>query len=170
MNRKVMRTLTLSDGTVLPKGTILMVAGKFQDPEVFTNPEEFDAKRFLKLRGDDLANNTYQYTSTSADMFGFGKDSHYKHRHASHRLTILAGHGKHACPGRFLASNELKVALAHLLLKYDWKEDESDKVPKFFPFELANTTNPGMKLMLQRRTEEIVLDLDRDADLIDVEE
>ncbi|KAK2059529.1 cytochrome P450 [Colletotrichum caudatum] len=31
------------------------------------------------------------------------------------------GHGPHACPGRFFAANEITVALAHLLMKYDWK-------------------------------------------------
>lgn len=87
-------------------------------------------------------------------------------------LTVidLIGYGLHACPGRFLASSELKIALAHMILKYDWKLDKSDTMPKFFENETAHMTNPGMKLMLRRRTEEIKLDLDLDPDLIDVEE
>jgi cytochrome P450 len=80
------------------------------------------------------------------------------------------GHGRNACPGRFLASNELKVALVHLVLKYDWKHDEKDDKPKFLPFELANTTNPEMKLMLRRRKEEIKLDLDLGPDRFDGDE
>jgi len=84
--------------------------------------------------------------------------------------NFIVGHGNHACPGRFLASSELKIALAHMILKYDWKLDESDTMPKFFENETAHMTNPGMKIMLRRRAEEINLDLDMDPDLIDVEE
>ncbi|KAI1843278.1 hypothetical protein JX266_010452, partial [Neoarthrinium moseri] len=150
MNRKVMCHFSLSDGTRLPKGARLMVASKRRDPETYANPNEFDARRFLKLR-DDSSNNTNQYVSTSAEMFALG-------------------HGKHACPGRFLASSELKIALAHMLLKYDWKLDESDTMPKFFDEEAAHMTNPKLKLKLRRRTEEIHIDMDVDPDLLDAEE
>jgi cytochrome P450 len=68
-----MRSFTLSDGTKLPKGSILMVAGSFQDQETFSAPDEFDAERFLKLREANPSSNSHQYVSTSASMFGFGK-------------------------------------------------------------------------------------------------
>jgi cytochrome P450 len=72
MNRKVIRSFNLSDGTTLPKGSVLMVAGKFRDPNIFKNPDTFDAARFLKLRATNAKSDTYQYVSTSAEMFGFG--------------------------------------------------------------------------------------------------
>ncbi|KXJ90272.1 hypothetical protein Micbo1qcDRAFT_164807 [Microdochium bolleyi] len=28
-------------------------------------------------------------------------------------------HGSHACPGRFFAANQLKIALSHIALHYD---------------------------------------------------
>lgn len=31
------------------------------------------------------------------------------------------GYGRHACPGRFFATQEVKVLLAQLLLEYDFK-------------------------------------------------
>jgi cytochrome P450 len=31
------------------------------------------------------------------------------------------GFGKHSCPGRFFAAIEVKIALCHILLKYDFK-------------------------------------------------
>lgn len=83
MNRKVMRRLTLSDGTVLPKGSRIMVVGKFQDPDRYENPSKFDAARFLKLREAGSNSNAYQYVSTSADMFGFGMIA-YPHTGSSH--------------------------------------------------------------------------------------
>lgn len=35
-------------------------------------------------------------------------------------------HEKHACPGRFFAANEIKIALAHLLLEYEWRMPEGE--------------------------------------------
>jgi len=29
------------------------------------------------------------------------------------------GHGRHACPGRFFASNEIKMLVAYLVMNYD---------------------------------------------------
>jgi len=42
----------------------------------------------------------YNLVSTSADYQPFG-------------------HGRHACPGRFFAANELKLLLAYMVLNYD---------------------------------------------------
>jgi cytochrome P450 len=33
--------------------------------------------------------------------------------------NIHLGHGRHACPGRFFASAELKIVLLHILQHYD---------------------------------------------------
>lgn len=38
--------------------------------------------------------------------------------------SIAFGHGTHACPGRFFASNEIKVIFASLLMRYDVKLKE----------------------------------------------
>lgn len=29
------------------------------------------------------------------------------------------GHGRHACPGRFFASNEVKMLMAYVIMNYD---------------------------------------------------
>ncbi|KAI6103989.1 hypothetical protein EDD16DRAFT_279218 [Pisolithus croceorrhizus] len=34
---------------------------------------------------------------------------------------LASGCGKHACPGRFLAADELKTMLAYVLISYDVK-------------------------------------------------
>jgi len=77
-----MRPLTLSDGTVLPKGARIMVCGRFQDPELYEHPTRFNAARFLNLRSSGLDDVSNQYVSTSSEMFGFGKiaDHRYKRR------------------------------------------------------------------------------------------
>lgn len=37
------------------------------------------------------------------------------------------GFGRHSCPGRFFAANEVKIALCHILLKYDFKLAEAER-------------------------------------------
>ena len=44
------------------------------------------------------------------------------------RNYLPFGLGKHACPGRHFAVNEIKFALHHLLLKYDIKNDIKEKI------------------------------------------
>lgn len=55
--------------------------------------------------------NKYQFVTTSPNHIGFG-------------------HGQHACPGRFFASNEIKVMICHLVMKYDWKFKDGKRPEK----------------------------------------
>lgn len=64
----------------------------------------------------------------------------------------------------------MKIALSHMLLKCNWKNDESDMLLRFIENDAAHMTNPALKLMLRRGTEEINLNLDVDLELIDTDE
>lgn len=109
MERKAMKTVTLSDGTTIPKGAKLCVNTDFAfEKSIYPSPHIFQSDRFLQKREAGEINK-WQYVTTSPEHLGFG-------------------HGRHACPGRFFASNEIKIALIHLLLKYDWKYAEEGKV------------------------------------------
>jgi cytochrome P450 len=69
------------------------------------NPTEFDGFRYYKERiaqNKVGASSRFDYSSTDKDHLGFG-------------------HGKYACPGRFAASVEIKMLLAHVILQYDLK-------------------------------------------------
>ncbi|GME62479.1 Cytochrome P450 [Neofusicoccum parvum] len=105
MNRRVEEAMTLSDGTHLPKGaclgipTLAMKSTEKWGPDA----EEFVGDRFLRLRQQPGSGNRWQFISTSADHMGFG-------------------YGRQACPGRFFASNQIKIAIVHLLLNYDWSK------------------------------------------------
>ncbi|KAL1635491.1 hypothetical protein SLS58_010187 [Diplodia intermedia] len=106
MKRVAMAPHTLSDGTHVPRGaTIAVSVLGMTDPDRYHDPELFDPYRFVKLREQPGQENGWQYVTTSRDMFAFG-------------------HGAHACPGRFFASNEIKIALVHCLMGWDWKFDE----------------------------------------------
>ncbi|KAH8747209.1 cytochrome P450 [Diaporthe sp. PMI_573] len=139
MNRLVKETVTLSDGSVLPAGTRFIVANSYDDPAVYESPEKFDAYRFLRKREDQGKMNAWQHVTLSPQHMAFGL-------------------GDHACPGRFFASNEIKIAIAQLLLKYDWEPTRGDQ-PGFRVFETNTIVNLESKCRIRRRKEEIVIDL-----------
>ena len=71
---------------------------------------------------------------------------------------LIFGYGKHSCPGRFFASNEIKVIVIHMLLKYDWEFTDQGRLPN----GLSGTDrymDPRQKVMLKSRKEEIKLGL-----------
>ncbi|KAI6092926.1 cytochrome P450 [Hypoxylon rubiginosum] len=139
MQRYVEREVTLSDGTVLPKGSRIMVASNYMDPTIYSEPEKFDAARFLKMRQQPGQEHSWQFVSTNP-------------------AHILFGHGQHACPGRFFASNEVKIALCHLLLKYDLRFVPNEGRPAPRIFEAVNGVDQKSRIQMRRRKAEIDLD------------
>jgi cytochrome P450 len=140
MNRFVESKVTLSDGTVLPHGSRISVMTSFMDPLIYPEPERFDAGRFLKLRSQPGNENSWQFVTTSSDH-------------------MLFGHGQHACPGRFFASNEVKIALCHMLLKYEWRFVPGAGRPEPQAFESGIGQNPKGQLQFRRRQEEINMEI-----------
>lgn len=140
MNRYVENEITLSDGTVIPKASRINVMTRFMDPKVYENPETFDAARFMRLRSLPGNENSWQFVTTSSEH-------------------MLFGHGQHACPGRFFASNEVKIAMCHLLLKYDWRFVPGSGRPEPQGFETSIGVDPKGEVQYRRRNEEINLDI-----------
>lgn len=158
MNRMVKSPVTLSDGTTLPAGTRIMVSGdKVHDNDVFPEAAQFDVARFLHLRQQQGNENKHQFVTTTAEHMGFG-------------------HGQHACPGtlrdgsqvlhqpadllptgRFFASNEIKIALCFLLLRYDWRSLPDGVPAEDLEFETNSAANPKLKVEIRRRKEEVDL-------------
>ena len=136
MRRLATKDTKLHDGTVLKKGTKLMVAThKSWDASIYPNPEKFDGHRFLRIR--EQGQETAQFVSTGPDALGFG-------------------HGRHACPGRFFAANELKIALSHILLKYEFKlVPTCNREPQFQG--LFWYANDDARISIRRRKEEMDL-------------
>ncbi|KAF8070155.1 cytochrome P450 [Lyophyllum atratum] len=111
----------LHDGTSVPPGhrvAIDMKAIHF-NPKVYPDPNRCDLFRFSKLRRDE---------GGASSKYGFATpDSNY----------LPFGAGRHACAGRFFATMELKIMLAHILLKYDIS------LPSGITTRPANTTFNG---------------------------
>ncbi|DAA77852.1 TPA_exp: Cytochrome P450 oxidoreductase GliF [Trichophyton benhamiae CBS 112371] len=134
MERKVLVTTKLSDGTVLPAGSILGF-DSFQinyDTQLWENPEKFDGFRFARLRAADGNDHKYQATSIGLESLSFGL-------------------GTHACPGRFFAINETKILLAHLIMNYDWAFPDGQGRPKNFTLISALLINPESEVLCRRR-------------------
>ncbi|KAF6808175.1 cytochrome p450 monooxygenase [Colletotrichum sojae] len=146
MRRIATEDVKLPDGLVIRKGERINIDGSnFTSPEVYDHPEKFDIHRFKNLREQPGREHKSQLVATSPDHLSFG-------------------HGYFACPGRFFAANEIKVALCHLLLKYDWKLAPGETVePKIVGAMMM--IRPELRLMYRRRKEEIdveALDVDNE--------
>ena len=132
--------MTLKDGTHLSAGTHFAIAAASlaHDPDLLPgggNPAEFDPFRYARLREDPKtpeALHRHQFATTDSN-------------------TLHFGHGKFACPGRFFASNEIKLILSHLLLMYDFRWADGASRPANLCFEEASYPDPAGKVVMRRR-------------------
>ena len=83
--------------------------------------------------------NMHQFVTTSPDSLTFG-------------------HGNHACPGRFFASNEIKIVLIELLRSWDFRlkgdaemDGGEDKRPKNYLNEMEIMPNMAAEVEFRRR-------------------
>ncbi|KAK1217072.1 hypothetical protein PQX77_020283 [Marasmius sp. AFHP31] len=106
VERKVLKDFTFSDGTLVPAGTTVGVPVRAlqRDEAYFLNGDKFNGFRFADMRDEEGESIKHQMVTPTADFF-------------------LFGHGRHACPGRFFAVNEMKLLVAHILLSYDMKAE-----------------------------------------------
>ncbi|KAI4595665.1 hypothetical protein KJ359_006654 [Pestalotiopsis sp. 9143b] len=140
--RKVLKTFTLSDGQVIPAGVIIevpAVAISF-DPELFPQPEKFDPLRFYKLR------------QKARDGGGSSESAALNQFVSVSQNSLTFGYGRHACPGRFFAANELKMILSNMLLKYDigLANGATERYPNM-EFAHMSIPDPAKELIFKKR-------------------
>lgn len=131
-----MKPISLSDGTTLPAGTKVLApqAAISRDEQHYPDPDTFDALRFYKMRQESSeSSNRWQFTSL-------------------HDTNINFGAGKHACPGRFFASNEIKMILSHLILNYDIRLKPGESRPKPMAIVMTKAPDPNAELEFRRRS------------------
>lgn len=141
MRRELRADFTLSDGTLLRKGSEFMVMGVSQwDPAVYKDPLTWDGYRFYRLRQQPGNEYAAQSVVTSPEHLTYG-------------------HGQHACPGRFFVASEVKIVMAHILIKYDWKIAKETQ-PRVFQIGLALLADPTAEIFIKRRKQQ---DIDLDS-------
>ncbi|KKZ61388.1 hypothetical protein EMCG_03994 [[Emmonsia] crescens] len=111
----------------LPKGTMISILTRstYLDPNAFDDPMKFNPWRFANRRqgagnvgpqseqgGDNssVAASSTRTAASTAAMQTFTTTS---------VNNLLFGHGRHACPGRFVAEAEIKMLVVCLLMNYD---------------------------------------------------
>lgn len=83
-----------------------------RDPQVYPNPRIPDPFRFSRLGengGNEAEDIKYSFTTV---------DNHF----------LPFGAGRHVCPGRFFASMQLKIMVAVIVLKYEFKFPGGKKI------------------------------------------
>ncbi|UKZ78724.1 hypothetical protein TrVFT333_006470 [Trichoderma virens FT-333] len=145
--RKVMVDGLETDTEIkLPKGSLISFLGQpaHADEAIYDEPQKYDPFRFSRAREAALAaelakTNTLSFVSTGPDYLPFG-------------------HGKHACPGRFLIDFELKIIIAYVLTNYDLRlpEEYGGKRPPNRWVAEAVFPPSGVKLLVKRRRSVVV--------------
>jgi cytochrome P450 len=110
--RKVNKTFQLSDGQVIPAGVFLEVpsGGIHFDEELFPNADKFEPLRFYDMRQSKTKEQSHTKAAevvANSQFVSVGQSS------------LSFGYGRHACPGRFFAVNEIKMIMACILLRYE---------------------------------------------------
>uniref|UniRef100_A0A8C6E2N7 Uncharacterized protein n=1 Tax=Moschus moschiferus TaxID=68415 RepID=A0A8C6E2N7_MOSMO len=120
INRELNKPITFPDGRSLPAGILvsLSIYGLHHNPKVWPNPEVFDPTRFAP-----------------------GSTRH------SHAFLPFSG-GSRNCIGKQFAMNELKVAVALTLLRFELSPDPS-RVPVPMPVIVLRSKN-GIHLQLRK--------------------
>ncbi|KAK1565905.1 cytochrome P450 [Colletotrichum navitas] len=138
--RQALDDIALKDGFVIKKGTIVAMDGRtvLLNEKDYPEPLRWDPYRFIRMRETGEENKAHLVSSSN------------KH--------IAFGHGIHACPGRFFASHELKIAFAHILLKYDWKLPEDVKCMPSLTAGSHYLLPPNTRFLVTRRKEELDID------------
>ncbi|KAJ6779996.1 hypothetical protein PWT90_06880 [Aphanocladium album] len=141
MRRKVKESFTLSNGVHLTKGQrVSITSTNLRDPSNHKNPDTWDPYRFVRMRDDPVRHNAAHLVSTAPEHMAFG-------------------HGQHACPGRFFAANEIKVALLGIVIKYDFELPENVD-PQVYENGVSLVSDPMASLRFRRRQAEVNLDLE----------
>ncbi|KAI0550324.1 putative cytochrome P450 [Xylaria curta] len=133
--RVVTASYRLRDGFVIPANTTIGVPTQAvtMDPDIYPDPETFDGFRFEKERmkkPENAGRHTYA---------------------ASNHESMAFGYGRHACPGRLFASNEIKAIMGYLLLNYDIKFAEGQTRPKSLLVETQNLPNHEATVLFRKR-------------------
>lgn len=133
--------VTTPDGLHIKRGNVVGIPALpvHRDPKTYHDPYTFEPLRFLRRSGHDQQQQS---------------DEQAKVRSTNTVDTSLIflpfGHGRHGCPGRFFAANEIKLLLAYIALNYEIQPLESRPEP--IAFGSIMTPSPNISIKVRRRS------------------
>lgn len=106
------------------------------DPAHYPDPEVFNPYRFYDLRTK---------AGETPDPNGFRTRESYQFVSVTKENTSF-GFGRHACPGRFFAANEIKLIMARVLLQFDvrFPEGVGERYPNFYAGSVSGPDPTGV--------------------------
>ncbi|KOS19885.1 Ent-kaurene oxidase [Escovopsis weberi] len=102
LGRLVLKPYTFSNGLHVPTGSVIYTPNSplFEDERFYPDPQVFDGYRFSKMRDDPEKKTLAPFTTASENSMHFGL-------------------GRHACPGRYMVADEIKLLLIYFLRNFD---------------------------------------------------
>ncbi|TFK39583.1 cytochrome P450 [Crucibulum laeve] len=131
--RKALQDHMFHNNTFIPKGFTVSLPSEATmiDEAFYSNAKEFDPFWF--------SNVTVDQGSRRLDMVSASNE------------YLPFGHGKHVCPGRFFAANEVKLMMAHLILTYDIKLENEGVRPPDLCIGRSRIPNVKAEVMFRKR-------------------
>ncbi|EJD49224.1 cytochrome P450 [Auricularia subglabra TFB-10046 SS5] len=132
LDRKAMRDFKFSNGMIIKKGQLVTAATRatHHDPAIYADAGTFDGYRFYNPREPELSD---RVTSPSVEYLTFGT-------------------GRHVCPGRFWAANEMKAMMAYMVTHYDMKMEQEGVVPAETWFGAAVIPDRTARMLIRKRS------------------
>lgn len=135
-HREVIQPFSFSNGQKIPAGATIELPSRAvgRDAANYPDSQVFDGFRHYRAR----------QTGTARD--------HARNQFVtSNEQNLVFGYGKHACPGRFFAANEIKMLLARIILEFDFK-NEDGSAERYKDIEIGPLIAPDTKrnLLLRR--------------------
>ncbi|CAI2163292.1 20710_t:CDS:2 [Funneliformis geosporum] len=119
----------------------------------FSSGHQVPKGRNVYIRVKEIHNDDKIHGQNSKEFNAF---RHLESKSPASRVEknfLTFGFGKHACPGRFFAVNEIKIALHYLLLKYDIRKVGDEKIN---PLMKRNPTFPSVEGLLFEKRKSII--------------
>lgn len=141
--------IDLPNGIHVPPGVHIAAASAaiHRDSAFYPEPDKYEAFRFSAPREQELKQKALRAAAKDTEQ----ADSQPLKNQSliNTQDTFLSfGHGRHACPGRFFASQELKLMLAHIVTHYDIKPL---KRPETIHFGAGGMPDPTFEIELRMK-------------------
>ncbi|KAG6163598.1 hypothetical protein E4U11_001779 [Claviceps purpurea] len=133
--RVALKEFTFSNGLHIPKGSVIFTPNSpiFEDERFYPKAKTFDGFRFSRMRGDPKLKSSCDLTATNEQSMHFGT-------------------GRHACPGRFMVSDEVKLAVIFILQNFDIAMENFGPRPKNHAFGKFMLPDMAAKIWLREST------------------